>query len=164
MRHALRLSSSGRFAEGIIELAGLHAGTDLMLPTGQRPAVYGGKGVVGIEADLEVGTDAAWVALQLEKSSKYWAWITQLIGEGEIALTPGALPRLATKSASGIYSRLPLVEWGLAPLRVPGLGYAVSAADVAQRFEEARTPLPEATWAFLDAQITQETEARSNDR
>jgi len=164
MRYPLQLSRSGRYIEGIVELAGLHPGTDLMLPPGQRPAVYEAKGIVGTETDLEVGADAAWVALQLQKSSRYWEWITKLIGDGALALAPGALPRLATKSASGQYDRLPLVEWGIGPLRVPGVGYAVSASDVARRFEAAHTPLSGATWAFLDAQITQETEAVRNDR
>ena len=114
MRHPLRLSASGRFAEGLIELAGLSSDTDLSLP-GQRPAVLETKGMVGIEADLELGPGQAWIALQLSLASRYKELVRQLIEQGALALAPGALTRPATKSASGLFEILPLAEWPSRP-------------------------------------------------
>lgn len=164
MRHPLSLSASGRYAEGLVELPGLWSGSDLTAPTGQRPAVYQAKGAVGFEADLEVVQGAAWIAIQLDKASRYRELVRRLIEQGLLALAPGALTRPATKSASGLFESLPLGEWAVAPLRVPGGTYSVSASDVARRFEAAHTPLSQSTWALLDAQIKQETEAVRNDR
>jgi len=160
MRHPLKLSATGRYAEGLVELPGLWAGTDLAPPSGQRPAVYQTKGVVGVEADLEVVQGAAWIAIQLDKAARYQELVRQLIEQGALALAPGAMPRLATKSAAGMFDRLPLVEWGIQPLRVPGGTYAVDASEVARRFEEVGTRLPQSTWAALDAW----TQAERNDR
>ena len=132
MRHPLKLSATGRYAEGLVELPGLWAGTDLAPPSGQRPAVYQTKGVVGVEADLEVVQGAAWIAIQLDKAARYRELVRQLIEQGALALAPGAMPRLATKSAAGMFDRLPLVEWGIQPLRVAG--------------GTRRRPLPAALW------------------
>ncbi len=151
MRHPLQISRSGNFAEGLIELAGLSSDTDLSPPSGQRPAVFQAKGVVGIEANLELVPGAAWVALQLDRASRYKELVRRLIEQGLLALAPGALPRSATKSAAGLFETLPLTEWHVAPLRVPGGAYAVSAADVGRHYEEAGTPLPPSTLAALAA-------------
>ncbi len=151
MRHPLRLSHSGRFAEGFVELPGLWSGSDLTPPSGQRPAVFQAKGAVGVEADLEVVQDASWVAIQLDRASKYRELVRRLIEQGLLALAPGALTRPATKSASGLFESLRLSEWAVAPLRVPGGTYAVSAADTARRFMEAGSPLPQSTQEALAA-------------
>ncbi len=151
MRHPLRLSHSGRYAEGLVELPGVWSGSDLTPPSGQRPAMFQAKGAVGVEADLEVVQDASWVAIQLDRASKYRELVRRLIEQGLLALAPGALTRPATKSASGLFESLPLAEWHVAPLRVPGGAYAVSAADVGRHYEEAGTPLPPSTLAALAA-------------
>ncbi len=72
------------------------------------------------------------------------------------------LTRPATKTASGLYERLPLVDWRLVPLVEAGATYAVSAADIARRFEEAGTGLPAATWALLDDRIEQEAQRNAS--
>ncbi len=111
MRYPLTLSRTG-FLEGMVELPrGVASATDLVLPPGERPAVYE-AGKVGQEVDLNVDSGQAWVALQLEKSHRYWQHIRDLVAARKLALTPGGLPHLATKTA-GIYTRLPLVEWHL---------------------------------------------------
>jgi len=158
VRYPLQLSRSGDFIEGLVDLPSVDAGTDLMLPTGCRPAVYTSKGVVGTEADLDVGLGQAWVAVELAKASRYKEWIRKLIAQGLLALGPGALPLLATKSAAGLYTSLPVVEWGIGPLHVPGGGYAVSSADIVRRFEQVGAHLPPETWQWLDAQAAQEAE------
>ncbi len=150
MRYPLRISSSGNFAEGLVEVPGIFSGTDLTLP-GQRPALLEAKGVIGHETDLELGPGAAWVAVELAKASRYRELIRKLIEQGLLALAPGAMPRLATKSMSGLFASLPLAEWHVAPLRVAGSSYAVSAADVGRHYEEAGTPLPPSTLAALAA-------------
>ncbi len=151
MRHPLRLSHSGRYAEGLVELPGVWSGSDLTPPSGQRPAVYQAKGLIGIEADLELGPGQAWIALQLSLASRYRELVRKLIEQGLLALAPGALTRPATKSASGLFESLPLSEWAVAPLRVPGGTYAVDASEVARHFEEVGTRLPQSTWAALAA-------------
>ncbi len=82
--------------------------------------------------------------------------IRRLIAQGALSLVPGAMPRLATKSASGLFATLPLREWGIQPLRVVGGSYAVSPGAIARNFEEAGTPLPPSTQAALAAWIAAE--------
>jgi len=113
--------------------------------------MFQAKGAVGVEADLEVVQDASWVAIQLDRASKYRELVRRLIEQGLLALAPGALTRPATKSASGLFESLPLTEWHVAPLRVAGGSYAVDASEVARHFEEVGTRLPQSTWAALDA-------------
>ncbi len=118
------------------------------------------KGAIGFETDLELGPGAAWVAVELAKASRYRELIRQLIKQGLLSLGAGAMPRLATKSMSGLFEYLPLAEWHVAPLHVPGGTYAVDASEVARRFMEVGTPLPISTQEALAAW----TQAERNDR
>jgi len=160
MRHALALSRSGHYAEGIVELPGLWSGSDLTPPEGRRPALFEAKAQVGIEADLELGPGQAWIALQLSLASRYRELVKKLIEEGQLALAPGRLIRPATKSASGLLASLPLSEWHVAPLRVAGSSYAVDASAIARHFMEVGTRLPTSTQEALAAWAA----AERNDR
>jgi hypothetical protein len=74
--------------------------------------------------------------------------VEQLLKAGGLSLAALTMPRLASK-AYGLVEQ-PLVGWDLVPLRVPGSSYAVDASEVARRFEEVGTRLPQ-SWAALDA-------------
>ncbi len=155
----------GGYVEGFVPYGGrLTTETDLdWLPHGKRAAILDETGKrVGLEVEVDPMADGLWMAAQLDKSSRYREFVEQLLRAGRLSLAALTMPQIASK-AYGIVEQ-PLVGWDLVPLVQAGGTYAVAAADIARRFEQIGTPLPQATWAFLDAQIKQETAAERNEK
>ncbi len=152
MRHPATITRGG-FVEGFVPFGSrLTTETALdWLPHGtKRAAILDATGKrVGLEVEVDSMTDGLWLAAQLDKSNRYREFVEQLLKAGSLSLAALTMPRLASK-AYGLVEQ-PLVGWDLVPLRAAGGTYAVSVADVAQRFEEAGSPLPSTTWAALDA-------------
>ncbi len=119
---------------------------------------------MGREADLDVYDGQAWVAIQLDKAARYWEYVQAMVKAGKLALTPylsQQLARFARKSASGLYTALPLDEWGIGPLRVQGGAYSVAAADAVARMEASGVALKQSVWDALDAAAAAEAKERS---
>ncbi len=151
MRHPATLTRGG-FVEGFVPFGSrLTTETALdWLPHGKRAAILDETGKrVGLEVEVDALTDGLWLAAQLDKANRYREFVEQLLKAGSLSLAALTMPRLASK-AYGLVEQ-PLVGWDLVPLRAAGGTYAVSAAEVARRFEEAGSPLPSTTQAALDA-------------
>ena len=161
MRHPAALTRGG-FIEGYVPFdSRLTTETALdWLPHGtKRAAILDATGKrVGLEVEVDSMTDGLWLAAQLDKASRYREFVEQLLKAGSLSLAALTMPRLASKTY-GLVEQ-PLVGWDLVPLRVPGGTYAVDASEVARRFEEGGTRLPQSTWAALDAWV----QAERNDR
>lgn len=91
----------------------------------QRPLLYAhgrdesgpGTTPVGVIKSIEVDDRGGWMTAQLDKSSKYWAYIARLVDDGKLFLSSGALPHLVTKDYhTGELLRWPVVEGTLTPV------------------------------------------------
>ncbi len=97
--------------------------TDLCLdwfPNG-RPLLYhhGLDGelktaVVGRQLEVETDEEGAWVKAQLDKRSRYYARVKQLIDQEALGFSSGAMPHLV-KTKNGVIERWPWVELSLTP-------------------------------------------------
>jgi hypothetical protein len=89
---------------------------------GERPLLYHhgldpevGTAVVGRIKAVERGDLGLWMKAQLDKGSKYYEAIRELIRKGALQLSSGAMSHLAQVSKSGEILRWPLVEGTLTP-------------------------------------------------
>jgi hypothetical protein len=102
------------------------AKTDLCLdwfPT-ERPLLYhhgmdGGPGVAAIgrvdSATARKDVDGWWVRAQLDESNAYFDSIAQLVAEGKLYASSGAMPHLVRRGKGGELTRWPWVELSLTP-------------------------------------------------
>jgi cation transport regulator ChaB len=98
---------------------------------------------IGRQVDLEVLDDGVWIKAELDKNSRYRAAVSQLIHEGGLGFSSGAMAHLVTKSSDGHLETWPWVEESLTPTPAhPGAVayYVKSAADVIKRLEAADVP------------------------
>lgn len=106
-----------------------------------RPALYDHgmdddlkSETIGRQVDYEVRDEGLWAQAQLSRNARYRKAVDQLIGEGALGYSSGAMGHLATKSASGEITRWPWVELSLTPIpSYPGttVRYVKSAALMA---------------------------------
>jgi len=80
--------------------------------------------VVGRQIDYEVREEGIWAQTQLDRAAKFRRAIDQLVEQGVLGYSSGAMPHLVTKSAEGHITRWPWVELSLTPIP--------AAADLAQ--------------------------------
>lgn len=89
----------------------------------ERPLLYHhgldavvGTAVVGRIKTVEIRDDVGlWMKAQLDKGSKYYAAIRELIAKGALQLSSGAMGHLAKVSKTGDILKWPLVEGTLTP-------------------------------------------------
>lgn len=90
-----------------------------------RPLLYAhgrdddGPGTVpiGTIKSIEVRDDGGWMEAQLDKSSKYWSYISQLVDDGRLFLSSGSLAHLVRKDfKTGELLRWPVVEGTMTPV------------------------------------------------
>lgn len=108
--------------------------------------------VVGRQMGFEIRDDAAWVQSQLDKSSRYYKVVKELIEKGALGYSSGAMPHLVTKTSTGHITRWPWVEISLTPTPAnPNKVYAVKAVDALAHLEAIGEDVPEPLKAALKA-------------
>lgn len=85
--------------------------------------------VVGRQVEVEVDDEGAWVKAQLDKRSRYYARIKQLIDADGLSFSSGAMPHLVKTRKDGHIERWPWVELSLTPTpaNIAAQVYAVKA-------------------------------------
>jgi hypothetical protein len=87
---------------------------------------------VGRVKSFEVRDDLGiWTKVQLDRSSKYFDAIKDLVGKGKLFFSSGSIQHLVKKLGSGEYTRWPWVELSLTPN--PSNLLAVVSPDTAQK-------------------------------
>jgi hypothetical protein len=127
---------------------------------GPRPLLYehgfDGKlkaGVVGRQTEYEMREEGIWAKSELDRAKKYRKAIDQLIEEGALGYSSGAMPHLATKDKKGVITRWPWVELSLTPIPAhlnAGIHY-VKSADAVAHLEAVDVPIPDPLKAALAA-------------
>lgn len=85
--------------------------------------------VVGRQIEVETDDEGAWVKAQLDKRSRYYSRVQQLIEAGGLGFSSGAMPHLIKTRKDGHIERWPWVELSLTPTEANPFGkvYAVKA-------------------------------------
>ena len=108
----------------------------------QRPVLYHH----GLDPDAEIEPVGAqfetktldagrWAKVQLDKAHRYYDKIADMVREGKLFFSSGALPHLVRKAASGELTRWPWVELSLTP--TPANPYAVTMERSKRHFAAA---------------------------
>ena len=143
------------FVEGLIlpfdgplngqDLTGSHftKSTDFCLdwfPEGGRPGLYAhgfdaalGTSVVGREVKSWDDDKGRWMRAQIDKRHEYAAEVRQLVEEGHVSLSSGAVDHLVRIAKDGTIKRWPWVEWSLVPnpANPEAVVYPVKSVDAA---------------------------------
>lgn len=84
--------------------------------------------VVGRQTDVETDDEGVWVKAQLDKRSRYYSRVKQLIDAAALGFSSGAMPHLVKTRKDGQIERWPWVELSLTPTEAnPNIVYAVKA-------------------------------------
>lgn len=123
-------------------------------PDGGRPGLY----AHGFDADLktsvvgrEIGSwkddKGRWLRAQIDKAHEYAAEIKELIDNGLLHLSSGAVDHLvAIKAKTGEIERWPFVEWSLVPnpANPEAVAYNVKSTDAIAHLAVVETAVPDA--------------------
>ena len=115
--------------------------------------------VVGRQIERWTDDLGHWVKIQLDKRSKYWEAIKQLVDSGALSLSSGAMPHLVSSTKSGHIERWPWVEISGTPTPAhPGATlYSVKTTEAIEHLAAAKAaipdPLKEAIDESLDASL-----------
>lgn len=158
-----------KFAEGsdtIIEGLGVPFGIDLdgerftsksnrcadWFPNGGRPILYH-HGLdstikmesVGRELSTEPTEEGDWVRGELNKASKFYKRVAQLVRDGKVGWSSGAPDHKVKIAKDGHIDLWPVVEYSLTPTPAfPNkVTYAMKSADVLEHLEAADVEIPE---------------------
>ena len=126
----------------------------------KRPLLYNhgldgkiGTSRVGDVIAHEMTDDGVWVKAQLDKRTKYYQIVKQLIDAQGAGFSSGAVAYLSQRSKSGEIKRWPWFEMSLTstPANPKATVYAVKAADALEHLEAAHIDIPEPLAAALKA-------------
>jgi len=123
-------------------------------PNGGRPGLYAhgfdealGLSVIGREIKSWKDAKGVWLRAQIDKAHEYAAEIKQLLDEGLISLSSGAVDHLVKINAkSGEIQVWPWVEWSLVPnpAHPEAVVYQVKSADAIAHLAVIGTEPPDA--------------------
>lgn len=89
---------------------------------GERPLLYhhgldndAGTSVVGRVADYKATDKGVWTKVQLDRQSDYFDAIKELVDQGKLFFSSGAMAHLVRRKKSGEITRWPWVELSLTP-------------------------------------------------
>jgi hypothetical protein len=165
----MTLDMTVKFAEGsdeIIEGLGLPFGVDLdgeqftaktdrcddWVPNGGRPILYHHgfddtvkMVAIGHEIESTETNDGLWVRAQLDKASKYYSRVKQLVESGAVGWSSGAPDHKVKKGKAGEWERWPIVEFSLTPTPAfPNqVAYAMKSATAIEHLEAVKAEIPE---------------------
>jgi hypothetical protein len=138
--------------------------TDLALdwfPEEGRPTIYNhgldGEAkttLVGRQIEREARDVGHWVKVQLDKRNRYFEQIAQMVRDGMLSFSSGAVPHLVKTSADGAIKAWPWVELSLTPTPAnpDAAVYAVKSSDAIEHIASVPgTAVPSALKAAVDA-------------
>lgn len=111
---------------------------------------------VGRQVEYEARDEGIWAQVQLDKHARYRKAIGQMVEEGALGYSSGAISHLVTKSATGEIVRWPWVELSLTPTPAAPGTLGVHYIKSTTAFEHAKavgadiTPMVKAVLAALD--------------
>jgi hypothetical protein len=165
----MTLDMTVKFADGsdtIIEGYGVPFGLDLdgqqftaksdlcgdWFPKGGRPILYQHgfdktvkMAAVGHEIESTLMDDGLWVRAELDKASKYYNRVKQLVEQGAVGWSSAAPDHKVKVAKDGHIDLWPVVEFSLTPTPAkPNLvAYAMKSSDAVSLFEATGTEMPE---------------------
>jgi hypothetical protein len=157
-----------KFAEGsdtIIEGYGVPFGLDLdgqqfsaksdlcldWFPNGGRPILFHHgfdetikMAPIGREIESELTDDGLWVRAQLDKASKYYSRVKQLVEKGVVGWSSGAPDHKVKIAKNGHIDLWPSVEFSLTPTpsKPNSVAYAMKSAQVLEALESVGAEIP----------------------
>lgn len=158
-----------KFAEGsdtIIEGLGVPFGVDLdgesfgpdtdlamdWFPHGGRPILYHHgfndtvkMAAIGHEIEATLTDAGLWVRAELDKASKYYEAVKELVTKGAVGWSSGAPDHKVKMGKGGRYERWPAVEFSLTPTPAfPNrVTYAVKSTDAIKHLEAVDADIPD---------------------
>lgn len=126
----------------------------------KRPLLYNhaldgkiGTSRIGDVIAHEMTDDGVWVRAQLDKRTKYYGIVKQLIDAQGAGFSSGAVPYLTQRTKSGDIRRWPWFELSVTNTEAnPDAAiYAVKASDALEHMEAAHIDIPEPLEAALKA-------------
>ena len=165
----MTLDMTVKFAEGsdtIIEGYGVPFGLDLdgqqftaksdlcldWFPNGGRPILFHHgfdetvkMAAIGREIESEMRDEGLWVRAQLDKASKYYNRVKQLVEKGVLGWSSGAPDHKVKVAGDGHIDLWPPVEFSLTPTpsKPNSVAYAMKSAQVLEALEAVKTEIPE---------------------
>lgn len=144
------------------DLTGTHftKSTDFCLdwfPEGGRPGLYAhgfdqalGTSVVGREVKSWDDDKGRWLRAQIDKRHEYAAEVRQLVEDGHVSLSSGAVDHLVRIGKDGSIKRWPWVEWSLVPnpANPEAVVYPVKSVDAAAHLQQVGADIPEAVKSY----------------
>lgn len=111
--------------------------------------------LVGRQIEREEREVGQWVKVQLDKRSRYFEGIRQLVDEGALSFSSGAVPHLVKTRDDGHIERWPWVELSLTPTPAnpDAAVYAVKAADAIEHLAAVRAAVPDALKEAVDESL-----------
>ena len=177
----MTLDMTVKFADGsdtIIEGYGVPFGLDLdgqqftpetdrcheWFPKGGRPILYDhgfNKTIkmapVGWELSTEQREEGDWVRAELDKASKYYNRVKQLVDEGKVGWSSAAPDHKAKVAKDGRIETWPVIEYSLTttPAKPNLVAFAMKSAQAVEVLNSAKGEIPD---AFADIEQTPESD------
>lgn len=165
----MTLDMTVKFAEGsdtIIEGYGVPFGMDLdgqqftaksdlcldWFPNGGRPILFHHgfddtvkMAAIGREIESELRDEGLWVRAQLDKASKYYNRVKQLVEKGVLGWSSGAPDHKVKVAGDGHIDLWPPVEFSVTPTpsKPNTVAVAMKSAQVLEALEAVKTEIPE---------------------
>lgn len=175
----MTLDMTVKFAPGsdtIIEGYGVPFGLDLdgqqftpetercheWFPKGGRPILYDhgfNKTIkmspVGFELSTEAREEGDWVRGELDRSSKYYNRVAQLVREGKVGWSSAAPDHKVKIAKDGTIQQWPVIEYSLTvtPAKPNLVAFAMKSAQSAEVLQSAKAEIPD---AFADIEQAHE--------
>lgn len=109
--------------------------------------------LVGRQIARDVQDAGHWVKVQLDKRNRYFEQIKQMVEDGILSFSSGAIPHLVQTDEGGSIKAWPWVELSLTPTPAnpDAAAYAVKASDAIEHIASVRSVVPPALKAAVDA-------------
>lgn len=131
-------------------------------PSEGRPVIYhhglddGLKtALVGRQIEREERDAGHWVKVQLDKRNRYFEKIAQMVGDGALSFSSGAIPHLVQTRKDGHIERWPWVELSLTPTPANVFAgvYTVKSSDAIEHIAAVKAAIPDALKEAIDESL-----------
>lgn len=111
--------------------------------------------LVGRQISREQVDDGHWVKVQLDKRNRYFERIAQMVTDGALSFSSGAIPHLVQTRKDGRIERWPWVELSLTP--TPANAYAgvyrVKSSEAIEHIAAVKAAIPEPLREAIDESL-----------